>query len=241
MFKAGSGLVRARPSGRLVGEVVLAMLLLAALGFTPHDAVSAPPDSLLGPNVHFHVAVAQQPTFGLTLPGLSNLSGSAAANGVVISSNALIPTSPPAQLLIPSLNVHRAVEAVGVNRFGVMNLPANAWNAGWYKGGPIPGAPGDAVVEGHAGYPDQPMIFGHLSQLRAGDQVVVVLGDGSKRLFVVVSQATFPVGKAPAGMGEPYGPPRLTLITCTGSFDANTYSYSRRLVVELSYAGLAKV
>ena len=42
-------------------------------------------------------------------------------------------------------------------------------------------------------------------------------------------------------MGEPYGPPRLTLITCTGSFDASSYSYSRRLVVELSYAGLAKI
>jgi hypothetical protein len=240
MLKAGSSLLRARRSGHVLGEVVLAVLLLAALGFTPHDAISAAPDSLLGPNVHFHVAVAQQPTFGLMLPGLSNLSGQAAASGVVVSSNALIPTTPPAQLVIPTLNVHRAVEAVGVDRFGVMNLPVNGWNAGWYKGGPIPGAPGDAVIEGHAGFPDQPMIFGKLSMLHAGDQVVVVLGDGSKRLFIVVSQATFPVGKGPAGMGEPYGPPRLTLITCTGSFDATTYSYSRRLAVELSYAGLAK-
>jgi hypothetical protein len=241
MVNVRSAFLRARPSGHVLGEVVLAGLLLAALGFTPHDAVSAPPDSLLGPNVHFQVSVAQQPTFGLTLPGLGNLSGQAAASGVVVSSNALIPTSPPAQLLIPTLNIHRAVEGVGVNRYGVMNLPVNGWNAGWYQGGPIPGAPGDSVIEGHAGFPNQPMIFGHLSQLRAGDQVVVVLGDGSKRLFVVVSQATFPVGKAPAGMGEPYGPARLTLITCTGSFDASTYSYSRRLVVELSYAGLAKV
>jgi hypothetical protein len=241
MLKAGSSLLSARPSGHVLGEVVLALLLLAALGFTPHDAVSAPPDSLLGPNVHFHVSLAQQPTFGMTLPGLSNLSGSAAASGVVISSNALIPTSPPAQLLIPILNVHRPVEAVGTNRSGVMNLPVNGWNAGWYQAGPIPGAPGDAVIEGHAGFPNQPMLFGHLSQLRGGDQVVVILADGSKRLFVVVSQATFPVGKAPTGMGEPYGPPRLTLITCTGSFDAGTFSYSRRLAVELSYAGLAKV
>lgn len=239
MFKAGSGLLRARPSGQLVGEVVLATLLVAALGFTPHDAVSAAPDSLLGPNVHFHVSLAQQPTFGSTLPGLGNLSGQAAASGVVVSSNALIPTSPPAQLLIPTLDVHRAVEAVGVDRFGVMNVPVNAWNAGWYKGGPIPGAPGDAVIEGHAGYPNQPMIFGKLSTLKAGDQVLVVLSDNTKRLFVVVSKSTVAVGTAPTGMGLPYGPPRLTLITCTGSFNANTFSYSQRLVVELSYAGLA--
>jgi hypothetical protein len=196
---------RARPPAHVLGEGVLAVLLLAALAFIPQDAVSAPPDSLLGPNVHFHVAAAQQPSFGLALPGLSNLSGSASASGVVISSNALIPTSRPVQLLIPALNVHRAVEAVGVNRYGMMNLPVNGWNAGWYGGGPIPGAPGDAVIEGHAGFPNQPMIFGKLYTLRAGAQVVVVLADGSKRLFVVVSKASYPVGSAPVSMGEPTG------------------------------------
>jgi hypothetical protein len=230
---------RADVPANVLGEVLLAVLLLAALAFIPQDAVSAPPDSLLGPNVHFHVAAAQQPSFGLALPGLNNLSGSAAASGVAISSNALIPTSPPAQLLIPALNVHRAVEGVGTNRFGVMNLPVNGWNAGWYQGGPIPGAPGDAVIEGHAGFPNQPMIFGKLSTLPAGAQVVVVLADGSKRLFVVVSKASYPVGSAPAGMGAPYGMPRLTLVTCSGDFDDATKSYSRRTVVELSYAGLA--
>ena len=231
----------ARPPAHVLGEGLLAVLLLAALAFTPQDAVSAPPDSLLGPNVHFHVAAAQQPTFGLALPGLSNLSGSAAASGVAISSNALIPTSPPAQLLIPTLDVHRAVESVGVNRYGMMNLPVNGWNAGWYGAGPIPGAPGDAVIEGHAGFPNQPMIFGKLSTLRPGDQIVVVLGDKSQRLFTVVSQSSVPVGSTPADFASPYGPPRLTLVTCSGDFDATTHSYSRRLVVELSYVGLAKV
>ena len=40
-------------------------------------------------------------------------------------------------------------------------------------------------------------------------------------------------------MGEPYGMPRLTLVTCSGDFDDATKTYSRRQVVELSYAGLA--
>jgi LPXTG-site transpeptidase (sortase) family protein len=142
------------------------------------------------------------------------------------------------ELLIPALNVHRPVEGVGVNRYRVMNLPVNAWNAGWYKSGPIPGAPGDAVIEGHAGYPGQPMLFGKLSTLRTGDQIVVVLADNSRRLFLVTSMTSVPVGVAPQGMAEPYGPARLTLITCTGSFDAKSFSYSRRLVVEASYAGI---
>jgi hypothetical protein len=40
-------------------------------------------------------------------------------------------------------------------------------------------------------------------------------------------------------MGEPYGPARLTLITCTGPFDDHYKTYADRLAVEASYAGLA--
>ncbi len=94
------------------------------------------------------------------------------------------------------------------------------------------------MIEGHAGYPNQPMIFGKLSTLRAGDQIVVVLGDKSQRLFTVVSQSSVPVGSTPADFASPYGPPRLTLVTCSGDFDATTHSYARRLVVQASYSGL---
>ncbi len=229
---------RVQLSAQVLGQVVLAVLLLGALGFTSRDAVtSASSNDSVGPTVRLHAAPGEQPSFGLTLPGLRNLSGWASTSGALVT-RALIPTAPPVQLLIPSLNVHRPVEAVGVNRSGFMNLPVNGWNAGWYKGGPVPGAPGDAVIEGHAGYPDQPMLFGRLNTLRPGDKIIVVLSDGSQRLFLVVSMTSVPVGKAPPGMGQPDGTPRLTLITCTGSFDAKSFSYSRRLVVELSYAGL---
>jgi hypothetical protein len=230
---------RARPSPQLVGEVVLGVLLVAALAFTPRDAApTSNADDLIGPGVHFSVVPGEQPSFGLGLPGLSSLSGWASSSGAVVSARALIPTAAPAQLLIPLLRVHRTVEPVGTNRSGVMNLPTNGWNAGWYQGGPIPGAPGDAVIEGHAGYPNQPMIFGKLSTLRPGDQIVVVLGDKSQRLFTVVSQSSVPVGSTPADFASPYGPPRLTLVTCSGDFDATTHSYSRRLVVQASYSGL---
>jgi hypothetical protein len=242
--------MRTRPSSlrhphayeAVLGEFVLGVLLVSALAFSPHDAVPVDnPDDSIGQNVRYAVAPVEQPSFGLTLPGLAILSSWGSTTGAVVSAKAakaLIPTAPPAQLLIPALDVHRAVEAVGTNRFGVMNLPANGWNAGWYKAGPIPGAPGDAVIEGHAGYPDQPMMFGKLATLRQGDQVVVVLSDGSKRMFLVESMSTVAAGVAPPGLGEPYGPPRLTLITCTGHFDDQNHFYSRRLMVELSYSGL---
>lgn len=228
-----------RPSTQLLGEIALGGLLVATLAFSPRDAVPAEDGAVWPqPGVRLQAAAAEQPMFGLTLPGLTKLSAIARAGGVSVSSKALIPTAPPVQLLIPALNVHRAVEGVGTNRYGVMDLPVNGWNAGWYQAGPIPGAPGDAVIEGHAGYPDQPMIFGKLATLKRGDQVVVVLGDGSRRLFEVVSMATLNVGVAPAGFAEPYGPPRLTLITCTGHFDAENKYYSKRLAVELRYLGV---
>jgi hypothetical protein len=229
---------RARPSAPVMAEVVLGVLLVAVLGFTPRDGLPADNnDSLIGPSVRFTVAPGEQPSFGLALPGLNNLSAWASTSGSLVSTKALIPTAPPAQLLIPLLRVNRAVEPVGTNRSGVMNVPVNAWNAGWYKSGPTPGAPGDAVIEGHAGYPGQPMIFGRLSTLRAGDQIVVVLADKSQRLFVVVSTSSVPVGIAPPDLGSPYGPPRLTLVTCSGDFDDTTKTYSRRLVLQASYEG----
>jgi Sortase domain len=235
-----SMLRRVRPPGHVVAEVVLGLVVLAALAATPRDGVPADTtDSLIGPNVRYTVSQSEQPMFGLmALPGLNNLSGWASTSGTLVSSKALIPTAPPIQLLIPLLRVNRAVEAVGTNRYGVMNLPVNGWNAGWYKSGPVPGAPGDAVIEGHAGFPDQPMIFGKLDTLKPGAQVVVVLADKTKRLFVVESASSVPVGKAPPDMASPYGPSRLTLITCSGDFDATTHTYSRRLVVQATYSGI---
>ena len=237
--RARLSVLHARPSTRFLGEIALGALLLATLAFAPRDAVPNEDGAMWPqPGVRLQAAAVEEPVFGLALPGLSKLTAGIQAGGALISSKALIPTTPPVQLLIPALNVHRAVEGVGTNRFGVMDLPVNGWNAGWYKAGPIPGAPGDAVIEGHAGFPDQPMIFGKLATLKAGAQVVVVLGDGSRRLFEVVSMATMYPGVAPTGFAEPYGPPRLTLITCTGHFDVDNKYYSKRLAVELRYVGL---
>jgi hypothetical protein len=50
--------------------------------------------------------------------------------------------------------------------------------------------------------------------------------------FLVDSLAIWPAGTASLGMGEPYGQPRLTLITCTGPFDDHDKTYADRLAVE---------
>jgi hypothetical protein len=227
--------VLAHLSAKLVGEAMLAVLLGVTLVLSWRDAAAT--DGYV-----FSIGPASSSTpaseNGLRL-GRPAQGSSSHSVAIAPPAQVQIPTSRPVQILIPDLDVHRAVEAVGVGRSGVIDVPVNSWNAGWYNGGPVPGAPGDAVIEGHAGYPGQPMIFGKLATLRPGAQVVVILADGTRQLFHVESMASVPVGTAPPGFAEPYGPPRLTLITCNGHFNDNTYTYSSRLAVELSYAGSA--
>jgi hypothetical protein len=212
---------------------MLAVLLAVTLVFSWRDAVPAAPFAF---SIGSSTSSTSAPENGLRLGRPAQVSSSHSVAMAPVP-QAQVPSAPPVQILIPDLNVHRAVEAVGASRSGVIEVPVNAWNAGWYNGGPVPGAPGDSVIEGHAGYPGQPMIFGKLATLKPGAQVVVVLSDGSRQLFLVGSMSSVPVGTAPPGFAEPYGLPRLTLITCNGHFDDTSYSYSSRLVVELSYAG----
>ena len=236
MMRAWPAVVgRAQPSTRVLGEIVLVILLVVTAAATWRDGQTTdgfvelvrPPEDVAALDISgSHVSAKP--------PGGPALSFAPAPPPQVRP-----PKSPPVQLLIPALDVHRAVEKVGANSYGVMNLPVNSWNAGWYTGSPIPGAPGDSVIEGHAGYPGQPMIFGKLIQLHPGDTIVVVLANGSHRLFLVKSMRSVPAGTAVAGLAEPYGVPRLTLITCTGHFDKKNHWYSDRLVLEASYAGLA--
>jgi len=219
----------------VVSGIAFAAVLALTLGFSWRDGVGGGDD--LGP-----VALAPADDASDYVTGRYLGSGApflfAGPSGPA-PAQARVPTARPVQLLIPTLDVHRAVEGVGVSRGGVLNMPVNAWNAGWYTGSPVPGAPGDAVIEGHAGYPGKPLLFGRLAMLRPGDRIIVVLADRTRQLFLVSSITTVPVGSAPPGMAEPYGPPRLTLITCTGYFDKNNYSYSRRLVLSATYAGRA--
>jgi LPXTG-site transpeptidase (sortase) family protein len=235
-------MVRARPalvgrvhqSRQLLGQVMLLVLLAVTMAFSWRDGARS--DEYVYPAV---------PLTGIASVSGNNLSGKPHSAAVVPVTGPAAPdqppepTAPPVLLQIPRLDVHRPVEAVGMDQSGVMNLPVNAWNAGWFRYGPVPGASGDAVIEGHSGYPRHPMIFAKLASLRKGDRIIVVLSDGSRRLFLVVSTTIVPAGSAPPGLADPYGPPRLTLVTCTGHFDYKSYESSDRLLLEARYAGLA--
>lgn len=216
--------------GRLLGEVAAAGALMAALLFTWSDG--AP----VGASLELPL---QDPVFTASTADYASPAHDRTTIPPPSPAPPPGPTAPPVEILIPSINVGRPVEPVGLDRSGAIVNTVNLWNAGWYKDGPVPGAPGDAVIEGHAGYPGSPLLFGRLPRLHSGDKIVVVLADGTRRLFLVESLTIWAAGAKPSGLGLPSGPPRLTLITCTGPFDDHYKTYADRLAVEATYAGLA--
>ncbi len=228
-----TGVGHAQISIRLLGEVVLGVLLLVTAASSWRDGI--PTDGL----ANLPAPVASTDVSGGSLTGTTHLRPNLPVVEPESSPLPRGPVSPPVQLLIPLLDVHRTVEKVVSDQFGTLNLPVNAWNAGWYAWGPVPGARGDAVIEGHAGSPGHPLLFGKLATLKPGDQIIVVHADGTRRLFLVVSMTTVPADSLPSGLAEPAGPPRLTLVTCTGHFDKKNFWYSDRLLLEARYAGLA--
>lgn len=140
---------------------------------------------------------------------------------------------PPARLRIPSIGVDAVVEAVGVTADYAMAAPQNTSETGWYAQGTVPGQPGDAVIDGHLDtQAGAPAVFARLSQLKAGDSVIVVLADGRQASFNVSRLASVPYMSRPPGLFEIQGSPRLTLITCAGAWDAQKGVYADRLVVE---------
>ena len=145
----------------------------------------------------------------------------------------------PVRLVIPSLNVNARVELLGLDRSGAMDTPHNIWNVGWYRRGPSPGAPGDAVIDGHVGLPGSPLVFAHLAALKIGADVVVVLADGTRSRFRVTSIRSWPSRSRPSDLFSRAGSPRLSLITCTGKYDGGSQTYADRLIVDARYVGQA--
>ncbi|CAI9386498.1 hypothetical protein MICABA_00430 [Microbacterium sp. T2.11-28] len=150
------------------------------------------------------------------------------------------PDPEPVRIAIPAIDATLPVDPVGVQRDGSMEIPENPAVAGWYRYGPVPGAPeGSAVVAAHVD--SRVRGIGPLARLReleAGDEITVRDAEGETSRFVVatvdyIPRAKLPVDEFFARTGEP----ALVIITCGGSFDEATRSYSDNVVAVAHPAG----
>jgi sortase family protein len=142
------------------------------------------------------------------------------------------------KLVISKINLNAAVEAVGVDSKHNMAVPVKPMNIGVYAPGPQPGsAQGDVVMDCHKDWYGIPRgVCYDLNKLQPGDQIDVV-NNGKVMHYKVTDTHSYPYTFVPAGLFATAGPPRLSLITCDGAWQASQNTYSNRLVVNANYIG----
>jgi hypothetical protein len=144
----------------------------------------------------------------------------------------LLPSAEPVIIGIPRLHVSSRLEDLGVDDDGVMEVPAEPADAGWYTLGPTPGALGPAVVAGHVTWNQVPAVFFRLAELRPGDVVQVTRTDDVVAVFEVTRVERYPKSAFPTdlvfGAIDHAG---LRLITCGGNYEQAAHRYSDNVVV----------
>lgn len=119
---------------------------------------------------------------------------------------------------------------LGLQADGSLEVPPNAFPAGWYTRAPTPGELGPAIILGHVHW-NGPGVFYDLHKVKPGDLVIVTRADGSKPAFRITRVAAFRKVQFPTkvvyGNIDHAG---LRLITC-GGFDSRSGHYEDNIVV----------
>ena len=145
-----------------------------------------------------------------------------------------VPVTPvPVRVDVPARGITAPVDLVGVTGDGQMALPDDVARIGWYRFGPRPGEPGNAVLAGHVDDSEQgPGALFALREAAAGDEVVVTDDAGEAGRWRVVSREVLHKEVLPVdALFAREGPPRLVLITCGGPFLPEYRSYRDNVVV----------
>ncbi|MFI6035630.1 class F sortase [Streptomyces sp. NPDC051315] len=211
-----------RSSGRLLTGVAWALLLLG-LWLWGREVTDVRP-GMSAPTTG-DVAAVGRPG-GVELPPAAQPLGSAL----------------PQRIDIPELGVQAPVVARGLDAQGAIDPPPyeQAGVVGWYAAGAKPGAAGTALMVGHVDTETRPAVFYELSTLEAGGTIRVVRSDGKVAEFTVDEVEV--VRRDRFDARQAYGPrasgrAELRLITCGGTFDRATNSYTANVIVSAYLTG----
>lgn len=159
--------------------------------------------------------------------------GSVPGRPVAVTASDTEPEAPPpSRVTIERLGVDSDLVNLKIQRDGTLQVPEDFARAGWHRSGTAPGNTGPAVLVGHVDSVEGPAVFFRLPELVPGDLVTVTRADSSQVTFEVYGQET--VDKDAFPTDRVYGATEgaeLRLLTCGGSFDADTRSYSENVVV----------
>ncbi len=142
------------------------------------------------------------------------------------------------RLVIPAIGVDAPFSVKAVGTDGQMPNPDGPEDVAYYdfsqwplKGG-LPGRGGNVVLAGHVDYIRYgPAVFWRLRELAPGDLVTIRTKDGSEISYKIEFNKTIDTGDVTdwSGIVSSTADESLTLITCTGQFEAGHYN-SREIV-----------
>lgn len=157
--------------------------------------------------------------------------------------NGIVPSSGPNhattwQLLLPTARIRADIVSLGRTPRGAIGAPDNPFVVGWFNLSAPPGEQGNSILAGHRDYEDIDGNVGsgvcwELDRVETGDQMVVRDAERSIAFVYEIIEKVVLDPKQPdsarylANSDESI----ITLITCTGSFDPTTHTYSHRLVI----------
>lgn len=143
-------------------------------------------------------------------------------------------TPRPVELRIPAIDVRVAVDVVGLDAAGQVEVPVDVARSGWYRFSAKPDSgEGSTVIVGHVDGVDQGAgAFYDLRSLNPGDTVTLTRADERRVTYEVVARERFDKDRVPLReLFSRSGPERLTLITCGGPFDPASLEYTDIIVV----------
>lgn len=153
-----------------------------------------------------------------------------------VSSNdfANVPADQPKEIIIPNINVNGYIQKVGVDQNNQMVVPSSIYLVGWYINSVKPGESGLSIIDGHVLGIYNDAIFKDLINLKPGNTFSIIYGDNSEKLFVVKEVKLLPVNDTAVYLNakDPNIKSQLNLITCGGTFDKNSQTYDKRVVVK---------
>ncbi|WP_372351479.1 class F sortase [Streptomyces sp. KL116D] len=151
----------------------------------------------------------------------------------------------PQRIDVSALSIQAPVVARGLDGGGAIDPPPydQAGVVGWYGQGAQPGEKGTSLFVGHVDTETRPAVFYHLSEAKPGDSVRVVRDDGSVAEFTVDDVQVF--SREAFDPHEAYGPhhsdrAELRLITCGGTFDKASRTYTANVVVSAYLSGISE-
>ncbi len=196
----------------------------AAVGTPVEQALEAPGTTAGAPPATSSEAPPEAPRTTVALPPVTVRDASPTVAPAAV---------PPVRLDLPAFGVSAPVDAMGVADDGQMALPDDVSRVGWYRFGPEPGDPGNAVIAGHVDDREQGrgVLFG-LRDVAPGDEFVVTDAEGQVTRWQVVSRELVQKQVLPLEqIFERNGPARLVVITCGGPFLPEFRSYRDNVVV----------